>query len=74
MKEYTTTELIVAAFLVARGWSVLRVESDGPIGEFIFPDGAREEAAEFFQDGQVSARKFANAIRELKSRVRFAVR
>lgn len=74
MKEYTTTELIVAAFLVSRGWNVSRVESEGPIGEFVFPDGAREDAAEFFQDGLVSARKFANAIRELKARVRFAIR
>ncbi len=74
MRELLISDIQVAAFLVARGHEVLDIRPEGTHGVFVFPGNLNNEADEFFQDGQVSARKFANAIRELKSRVRFAVR
>ncbi len=74
MRELQISDIQVAAFLVARGHNLLDVRPEGTHGVFVFPGELKEEADEFFQDGQVSGRKFGNAIRELKSRVRFAVR
>ncbi len=74
MRELQISDIQVAAFLVARGHNLLDVRPEGTHGVFVFPSELKDEADKFFQDGQVSARKFGNAIRELKSRVRFAVR
>jgi len=75
MGELLISDLQVAAYLVVKGHNLLDVRPDGTAhGIFVFPGELKEEADKFFQDGQVSARKFANAIRELKSRVRFATR
>lgn len=74
MRELLISDIQVAAFLVARGHKMLSIRPEGALGVFIFPADLQDEADKFFQDGQVSARKFANSIRELKTRVRFAVR
>ncbi len=76
MSTYQTSDIQVAAFLVARGHQILSTDSvgDSPRGRFFFPADAWEEANEFFRDGQVSAKRFANAIRELKARIRHATR
>ena len=69
------SDIQVAAFLIARGHNLLDVRPDGTAhGIFVFPGELKHEADEFFRDGKVSGRKFGNAIRELKSRVRFATR
>ncbi len=72
MRELLISDIQVAAFLVARGHKMLSIRPEGALGVFIFPADLQDEADKFFQDGQVSARKFGNAIRELKARVRFA--
>ncbi len=75
MRELLISDIQVAAFLIARGHNLLDVRPDGTAhGIFVFPGEFKKEADEFFQDGEVSARKFGNAIRELKARVRFATR
>ncbi len=74
MRELQISDIQVAAFLVARGHNLLDVRPEGTHGVFVFPGELKEEADEFFKDGRVSGRKFGNAIRELKSRVRFATR
>ncbi len=72
MRELLISDIQVAAFLMARGHNLLDLRPEGTHGVFVFPSELKDEADKFFQDGQVSARKFGNAIRELKSRVRFA--
>ena len=73
--HFKTSDIQVAAFLVARGHSILGVEVDGfnSHGVFLFPTDVRGEVDEFFRDGKVSARRFANAVRELKARIRHAI-
>ena len=75
MRELLISDLQVAAYLVAKGHNLLDVRPDGTAhGVFVFPSELKDEADKFFQDGQVSARRFGNAIRELKSRVRVVTR
>ena len=73
---FRTPDIHVSAFLMARGHDILgaEMESYGPHGVFVFPASVGEEADEFFRDGQVVAKRFANAIRELKAMVRHVTR
>ena len=69
--EYRTTDLGLAAFLVARGHPLMRLE--GRCGDrrvFCFPTAAEGSAPLFHRDASVPARTFANAIRDLKALVR----
>ena len=69
--SYSTTDLNLAAFLMARGLPLLRTESAGGMRKvFWFGPEARDLAAEFYQDATVPARAFANALRDLKTRLR----
>lgn len=68
--EFTTTDLGVAAFLLAKGHALLRLGAAGGRRKvFCFPPGVRAVAATFYQDALVPARSFANAIRDLKAQV-----
>jgi hypothetical protein len=70
-EEHATTDLSCAAFLMARGHPLLRVERQ-PSGRcvFHFPAAAREDAQGFYAGAQVPARGFANALRDLKTLTR----
>ena len=73
--ELLISDLQVAAYLVAKGHNLLDVRPDGTAhGVFVFSSELKDEADAYFRDGQVSARRFAYAIRELKSRVRVVTR
>lgn len=75
-EQFKTSDIQIAAFLVARGHNVLAVDTEGDTshGVFLFPFDARDEVDEFFRDGKVSAKRFASAIRELKARIRHVTR
>ena len=65
--EYETTDLSLAAFLIAKGHPLVRME--GPRGSqrtFVFPATARDVAGTFFT-ATVPARPYANALRDLKA-------
>ncbi len=65
---YSTTDLNLAAFLMARGLPLLRTESAGGFRKtFWFSPEARGLAAEFYQNAPVPARSFTNALRDLKA-------
>ena len=72
MSEYRTTDLNLAAFLVARGHGLLRVTPMPGSHQraFCFAPGTKSEADEYYQGAQVGARTFANALRDLKARIR----
>jgi hypothetical protein len=66
--EYETTDLNIAAFLLAQGHPLTRVE--GPRGgqrTFVFPASGRGVASAYFSGASVPARPFANALRDLKA-------
>jgi hypothetical protein len=71
---FQTYDILVAAFLVARGWELVHVEADGGRGQFVFSAQATDDAQEFFKDGRVSAKKFAHSIRDLKAQVQLVGR
>jgi hypothetical protein len=65
--QFRTSDTFVAAFLVATGHTLRGL--DGPRGrrEFLFDEQAEHDRLSYFADGLVSARKFANAYKDLKS-------
>jgi len=69
--SYCTTDLNLAAFLMARGLPLLKTESTGGARKtFHFGPEAQDIAAEFYQNAPVLVRSFANALRDLKTRLR----
>jgi flavin reductase (DIM6/NTAB) family NADH-FMN oxidoreductase RutF len=70
MHTYSTTNLYLAAFLWLRG---LRVEVAPTPGErrvtFVFPEEAREAAAEYTSGALVDVAAYADFLARLKSRV-----
>ena len=70
-EEHATTDLGCAAFLMARGHPLLRVERGaGGRCTFRFPVAAREDAKGFYAGAQAPARAFANSLRDLKTLTR----
>jgi len=67
---YATTDLSLAAFLLARGQPLDGVSREGPRCVFSFPDAARELAPSFYASATVPARAYANALRDLKTLIR----
>jgi hypothetical protein len=69
--NFQTTDLSLAAFLLARGHRVIQLGgAAGGRRIFSFPTEASAEALEFFQHASVPARAFANALRDLKALIR----
>jgi hypothetical protein len=69
-QEFATHDLGVAAFLVALGHRMLRL--DGHSGQrraFVFEPAAGPIASEFYSGALVSARAYSLAIRDLKARL-----
>ncbi len=67
--EYHTNDLNLSAFLITRGYELLRVDGDAGRRLFVFDGGARAVAPEFFKNAPVGARDFASAIRQLKTAI-----
>jgi len=68
---HTTTDLSCAAYLMARGYPLVRVERQASRRcVFHFPSNARADAQGFYQGAQVPARAFANSLRDLKTLTR----
>jgi len=66
--SYSTSDLNLAAFLMARGLPLLKTESAGGFRKmFWFSPEARDVAAEFYQNAPVPSRSFTNALRDLKA-------
>jgi hypothetical protein len=67
-EPYETTDLSLAAFLLARGYPLTRVEGlRGGQRTFVFPASGRDLASTYFMGASVPARAFANALRDLKA-------
>jgi hypothetical protein len=64
---YHTTDLNVAAYLVAKGHPLRAIEGEVRRRMFVFDEGARADAPKFFTDDLVGARTFAAAMKMLKS-------
>ena len=70
-EDYCTTDLSLAAFLVARGYPLSRLLGRrGDRRVFCFPVDAEDSAPLFYRDSKVGARTYANALRDLKAMVR----
>jgi hypothetical protein len=68
LDEFRTSDLGIAAFLVAQETPLLRVENGGERTFFVFPGSAEEAASRFYQPGKnlVDARRFHFSLRELR--------
>lgn len=64
--NYTTTDLSLSAFLIARGHRLVRIEGAAHRRQFIFEHGAHSDSARFFLNEPIGARDFASALRQLK--------
>ncbi len=69
MDTYNTTDLSLAAFLVAKGASLIRIDPAERHHRFIFKADAKNLAARFFLNDSVGARDFASALRNLKTAI-----
>lgn len=70
-EHYQTYDLNRSAYLIVRGYPLLRVERQpGGWCAFYFPAAAREASEGFLRNDPVGAWDFANALRSLKARVR----
>ncbi len=71
--EYPTTDLPLASFLRCRGHRLIRVDSDGRRGTFIFPDTdeLKEDVLIWMNDEQVTlpAQSFPSTLRRMKALV-----
>jgi len=70
--EYATSDLGEAAYLVAKGLPLLRVDHGTVRATFVFPAGAQRMAPSFRLPGSnlVDARRFHAALRELRGLAR----
>jgi hypothetical protein len=68
---YKTFEMYLAAFLLASGHVLQRIEGDYRRA-FVFPPDAKGDADAFYQGATVSALLYAHALRDLKSRLHAA--
>jgi hypothetical protein len=66
---YVTTDLSLAAFLVAKGHTLVGITGPKNGRQFSFESTARNDAPAFFLNGPVGARDFASALRQLKSAI-----
>ncbi len=67
MKNFTTSDLSLAAFLMTLDFPLLKTEGNGRRVAFHFPSTAVEAAPGYLQGEKVSARAFSAALRDLKS-------
>jgi hypothetical protein len=70
-EEFQTDQIHLAAYLMAKGISLLRLERSGRFGLFYFPaKQARLEADSFIQGkALIEPKAFTAAIRDLRARV-----
>ncbi len=66
--EYTTESVDIAAFLMVRGFRLLKQSARNDVVIFIFEDNGAVErtVSEFYAGGLVSAHEFAGAARRIK--------
>jgi len=68
--DYSTSDLGLAAFLLALGFPLLDLRgSPGRPRVFVFPVAAAANATRYFAGATVEARRYAAAIRDLKGLV-----
>ncbi len=69
--EYITQDLGIAAFLLAAGCEMLRIDHLATRSWFVFDGKARAKSDEYYQNNlNVNARLMADALRSLKSKLR----
>jgi len=66
---YRTVDLYVAAFLKAKGITLVDVEREDKRVTFLFkdPDEVERLVKDFYNGGQVRANDYRNALRDLKA-------
>jgi hypothetical protein len=70
-RTHATTDLNVASYLVTKGFPLVNIErAHGGRCTFHLAPDTRDAARGFYADGQVSARAFANSLRDLKTLIR----
>ena len=71
MKEYKTTDIVLAAYLKLNGYTMLRIEKQGQKGTFVFNDVAEDVLNAYdLGNGVVEPVTFNNAIKQLTTSVR----
>lgn len=68
-RQFSTTRLDVAAFLLVRGFAVTEVNLDGSTASFAFEDPKRSAdsaAKDFYNGGQVPANEYADAQKRVR--------
>ncbi len=68
-REYVTTDLYIAAYLVTTGLPLLRIDGPERRKWFVFPSEAEEEARAYFNGVSVPARAFTSAVQDLKTQL-----
>ncbi len=67
-KEIRISDLASAAFALAKGHQLIRLErTNGRRCFFVFPEAANADILAFFQGEMVQGRAFADAFRNLKT-------
>jgi hypothetical protein len=70
MEEFTTTDLGLGSYLLAKRFPLLRITRSGTRRHaFHFPLAAQESADDYLRGGMIEARTFAAALRDLKVRI-----
>ena len=64
--EHSTTDLNEAAFILASGHRLLRVD-DGPFRSFVFDAAGASAAADYHRDAPIPARSFVRRLREIRN-------
>ena len=67
--NFNTTDLSLAAFLIAKNYTLVQITRDARHHRFLFSPRAKEAAPGFFLNEPVGARDFASALRQLKSAI-----
>ena len=67
--EFVLSDMGAIAFLLARGFRQLRIQAGDRPGrlDFVFEDGARKVAQEYFLGGVICARQFSDSLRLAKA-------
>jgi len=65
-KAYRTTDLHVAAFLIARGHRLVGIERSGRLQEFCFDADAAGDVRHYFENAAIGSRDYGRALRNVK--------
>lgn len=68
---FRTTDIVLAAYLKGKGYTIATIEKEGQKGTFVFENVKNDDVATFdLGKAQVEPQAFYNAVRQLTTSVR----